>query len=112
MLVYYPSYFTPVLLTCSSLITIVHDGKSRVVQFSHFSVQEFQTSDRLAAATPFHHIPLEPAHTIFAQACLSILLRLDDSTGKPPCSALPWLTTLLNTGLTSTMPCLKMCPHA
>ena len=27
-----------VLSTCSSLITVVHDGESRVVQFSHFSV--------------------------------------------------------------------------
>ena len=72
-----------VLSTCSSLITIVHDGKSRVVQFSHFSVKEFLTSDRLAAASAdvsFHHIPLEPAHTILAQACLGVLLCLDDST--------------------------------
>jgi ankyrin repeat protein len=72
-----------VLSTCSSLITVVHDGESRVVQFSHFSVREFLTSDRLAAAVgdiSFHHIDLEPAHTILAQACLGVLLRLDDST--------------------------------
>jgi hypothetical protein len=72
-----------VLSTCSSLITVVHDGESRVVQFSHFSVKEFLTSDRLAAAVgdvSFHHILLEPAHTILAQACLGVLLRLDDST--------------------------------
>jgi len=63
------------------LITVVHDGESRVVQFSHFSVKEFLTSDRLAAAAgdiSFHHIDLEPAHTILAQACLGILLCLDD----------------------------------
>jgi hypothetical protein len=75
-----------VLSTCSSLITLVHDGESRVVQFSHFSVKEFLTSDRLAAAigdVSFHHIPLEPAHTILAQACLGVLLRLDDSSAQP-----------------------------
>ena len=73
-----------VLSTCSSLITIVHDdNRERVVQFSHFSVKEFLTSDRLAIVTKdisFYHIALEPAHTILAQACLAILLRLDDST--------------------------------
>jgi len=67
------------------LITVVHDGESRVVQFSHFSVKEFLTSDRLAAAAgdiSFHHIDLEPAHTILAQACLGVLLRLDNSPRK------------------------------
>ena len=71
-----------VLSTCSSLITVVHDGESRVVQFSHFSVKEYLTSDRLAAAVggiSFHHIALAPAHTILAQACLGVLLHLDDS---------------------------------
>src|SRR6266702_2343718 len=37
-----------VLSTCSSLIAIVPDGDSRVVQFSHFSVKEYLTSPRLA----------------------------------------------------------------
>ena len=72
-----------VLSTCSSLITIVHDGDSRVVQFSHFSVKEFLTSDRLAVAAEdisFYHIAPTPAHMILAQACLSILLRSDDTT--------------------------------
>ena len=72
-----------VLSACSSLIAIIkdEDKDSRVVQFSHFSVKEFLTSDRLATskvdASRYHHIPLEPAHTIMAQACLSVLLRLD-----------------------------------
>ena len=73
-----------VLSTCSSLITIVNDYSSRrVVQFSHFSVKEFLTSDRLAIASEelsFYHIPPAPAHTILAQACLGILLHLDDTT--------------------------------
>ena len=71
-----------VLSTCSSLITVVNDGDSRVVQFSHFSVKEFLTSDRLAVSPgdiSYHHIPPAPAHTILAQACLGVLLRLDDA---------------------------------
>jgi len=72
-----------VLSACSSLIAVIKDKYriSRVVQFSHLSVKEFLTSDRLAMskmdASRYHHIPLEPAHTIMAQACLSVLLRLD-----------------------------------
>ena len=69
------------LTSCSSLITIVKSGASRVVQFSHFSVKEFLTSVRLAASDGEvlrYHIALEPAHKILAEACLSILLRSDD----------------------------------
>ena len=72
-----------VLSTCSSLITVVHDGYSRVVQFSHFSVKEFLTTERLTTAAgdiSFHHIPLTPAHTILAQVCLGVLLFPDDTT--------------------------------
>ena len=69
------------LTSCSSLITIVRTGDSRVVQFSHFSVKEFLTSPRLPASSQdvsHYHVVLGPAHTILAQACLSILLRQDD----------------------------------
>jgi hypothetical protein len=69
------------LASCSSLITIVKSWRSRVVQFSHFSVREFLTSTRLATSTGDvvrYHVALEPAHTILGQACMSILLRLDD----------------------------------
>ncbi len=81
-----------VLSTCSSLITVVHDGESRVVQFSHFSVKEFLMSDRLVAAVgdiSSHHIMLEPAHTILAQACLGVLLGLDDSTRETSVQRFP-----------------------
>jgi hypothetical protein len=81
-----------VLSTCSSLITVVHDGESRVVQFSHFSVKEFLTSDRLAVAVgdiSFHHIDLEPAHAILAQACLGVLLSLDDGTREASVERFP-----------------------
>jgi hypothetical protein len=70
-----------VLSACSSLVTVIDDGNSRIVQFAHFSVKEFLTSGRLAASKVdtlhYHHIPLEPAHTIMAKACLCVLLRLD-----------------------------------
>jgi len=70
-----------VLSACSSLVTVIDDGNSRIVQFAHFSVREFLTSGRLAASKVdtlhSHHIPLEPAHTIMAKACLCVLLRLD-----------------------------------
>jgi hypothetical protein len=70
-----------VMSACSSLVTIVEDGDSRVVQFSHFSVKEFLTADRLAEPmrdVSRYHIELEAAHTILAQACIGVLLRLDD----------------------------------
>jgi hypothetical protein len=50
------------------------------VQFSHFSVKEFLTSPRLGGPDrdiSRYHIYLEPAHTIMAQACLSVLLQSD-----------------------------------
>jgi ankyrin repeat protein len=70
-----------VMSACSSLVTIVKDGDSRIVQFSHFSVKEFLTADRLAEPirdVSRYHIGLEAAHTILAQACIGVLLRLDD----------------------------------
>ena len=72
-----------VLSTCSSLITVVEDGDSRVIQFSHFSVKEFLTSDRLSTSkgdASYFHIMAEPAHTTLARACLGILHQLDGSS--------------------------------
>ena len=73
-----------VLSTCSSLIAVVKNGGQRVVQFSHFSVKEFLTSDRLAASSPevshFSILP-EPAHTVIVKACLGILLQSDNDVG-------------------------------
>jgi ankyrin repeat protein len=68
------------LSSCSSLVALVDTDDTRVVQFSHFSVKEFLTSSRLGTSSgdiSHYHIDLEPAHTIFARACLSILLQLD-----------------------------------
>ncbi len=74
-----------VMSACSSLVTIVKDGDLRVVQFSHFSVKEFLTADRLAEPmrdVSRYHIRLEAAHTILAQACLGVLLGLDDRVDR------------------------------
>ena len=61
----------------------------RIVQFAHFSVKEFLMSDRLAesstggeATVSQYHIQLEPAHAILAQACLAVLLQLDDRINR------------------------------
>ena len=67
------------MMSCSSLITTVETRDSRVVQFSHFSVKEYLTSERLATSSVSrYHIDLEPAHTILVQACMGVLLRPDD----------------------------------
>ena len=68
-----------VLSTCSSLISVVNENGSQIVQFSHFSVKEFLTLSRIASSSADvsrFHILLEPAHTILAKACLGVLLRL------------------------------------
>jgi hypothetical protein len=76
------------LSACSSLIAIVQAGRSRVVQFSHFSVKEFLTSPRLATASgevSNYRIDLEPAHTILAQASLGVLLQIQEGVeGRTP----------------------------
>ena len=73
-----------VLSTCSSLIAVVDAGRHRVIQFSHFSVKEFLTSDRLAISSAnisHFHIPLESAHTVIAKSCLAVLLPSDTVVG-------------------------------
>jgi len=67
------------LSACSSLIAIVQHRRSRVVQFSHFSVKEYLTSSRLSSASgevSNYRIDLKPAHTILAQACQGVLLQI------------------------------------
>ena len=78
-----------ILSICSSLIVVVDGyvdqfGETRVVQFAHFSVKEFLTSDRLTdmkADISRFHIRLELAHTIITQSCLGILLQSDHDDG-------------------------------
>jgi hypothetical protein len=82
-----------VLSTCSNLASVVTMDGSPVVQFSHFSVKEFLTSERLAKLTEelscFHVVPCS-AHTILAQASLSILLHLDDHVDKDRIKKFPF----------------------
>ena len=81
-----------VMSACLSLVIVFEDGDSRVVQFSHFSVKEYWMSTRLAESsrdTSYYHIPLKLAHTILAQACLGVLLRLDDRIDRDRIKAFP-----------------------
>ena len=80
------------LSACSALITVVAENNvSKVVQFSHFSVREYLTSDRLRTSGNVcnFHIPLDAAHTILARACLSVLLQLDESVDKERLATFP-----------------------
>jgi hypothetical protein len=55
------------------------------VQFAHFSVKEYLTSARLAEAKDTisrFHVSMTAAHTIVAQACLGVLLHLDENVTK------------------------------
>jgi ankyrin repeat protein len=64
---------------------IVDRGGLRVVQFSHFSVKEYLTSERLTTAEErlsYYHILPEPAHTSLAHISLSVLLHLDDEFNR------------------------------
>jgi ankyrin repeat protein len=79
----YNSYWSPknpqeaVLSACSSLITVVTVNGSSTVQFSHSSVKEFLTSERLSNSREnLSHFYIHPqsAHTTFAEAALSVLL--------------------------------------
>jgi len=72
-----------VLSTCRSLLAVVDVDGSKIIQFSHFSVKEFFTSPRPAEAEDtvvarHFHILMTPAHTLMAQACLGILLYLNE----------------------------------
>ena len=80
-----------VLSTCSTLVfTVQVDdwpsdlyGKN-VVQFAHFSVKEYLTSDCIAnlALVSHFYIHPKPAHTLLAKVCLSVLLQLGHKVDK------------------------------
>jgi ankyrin repeat protein len=81
-----------VMSACSSLVMIVQDGDSQIVQFSHFSVKEFLTADRLAEPmrdVSRYHIRLDAAHTILVRACLGVLLQLDDRIDRDSLKSFP-----------------------
>ena len=71
--------------TCSSLLSVVDVDGSPVIQFAHFSVKEYLTSNRLAKAKDTisrFHISMAPAHTIVARGCLGVLLHIDENITK------------------------------
>ena len=82
-----------ILSACSSLITIIDDEGSKIVQFSHFSVKEYMTSDRLQTSNIGHvcdyYIPLGQAHTVLARACIAILLQLDEKVDRKRVATFP-----------------------
>ena len=81
-----------ILSACSSLVTIVEVDGTQVVQFAHFSVKEFLTSDRLSTSAErlsYYHIDYVAAHAVLAHASLSVLLHLDDNIDKVSISHIP-----------------------
>jgi hypothetical protein len=82
-----------VLSACSTLISVIDDKDGKIVQFSHFSVKEFLTSDRFRTSdigNNFrYYVPLDDAHTILARACLTVLLQLDEKTDKKHLAKFP-----------------------
>jgi ankyrin repeat protein len=83
-----------VLSTCSTLLTLVNIDDSPVIQFSHFSVKEFLTSARFAekhnTISDRYHVSMTPAHTLVAQACLGILLYLDQNASRDSLTNFPF----------------------
>jgi ankyrin repeat protein len=69
-----------VLSTCSTLVTVVNVDGKKVVQFSHFSVREYLTSDHVASSGDLFRfwVYYRPAHALLARACLNVLLQIDD----------------------------------
>jgi len=80
-----------ILSACSTLVTIVKTKDRKIVQFSHFSVKEYLTSDRIVNSAPVSHFQVlpEPAHTLLARACLGVLLQLDYSIDKTMIKGFP-----------------------
>jgi len=73
-----------ILSACSTLVTVVKTRKRTIVQFSHFSVKEYLTSDRIANSASVSHFQVlpKPAHTLLARACLGVLLQLNYRVDK------------------------------
>ena len=82
-----------VLSTCSTLISIIKDKGRRIVQFSHFSVKEYLTSDRLRSSEVgnicHYYVSLDSSHTILARACIATLLQLDEKVDEDHLEAFP-----------------------
>jgi ankyrin repeat protein len=76
-----------ILSACSTLFSVVNvktfDETYRVIQFAHFTVKEFLMSSRFANKqdniSRSYHISMSAANTFVAQACLGVLLHLDET---------------------------------
>ena len=79
------------LSACSTLIAVIKNNGSKIVQFSHFSVKEYLTSGRLrtSESVRHYHIPLDAAHTVLAQACITVLLQLDEKVDRKRLETFP-----------------------
>src|SRR5260221_498877 len=78
--------------TCSSLLAIVDVDGWSAIQFAHFSVKEYLTSKRLAESKETisrFHVSMTLAHTIIAQACLGVLLHIDENVTKDDLQKFP-----------------------
>jgi ankyrin repeat protein len=73
-----------ILSTCTTLVSVVNIDGEKVIQFSHFSVREYLTSNRIANAEHISHFHILPksAHTLLARACLGVLFQLDCSVDE------------------------------
>jgi hypothetical protein len=82
-----------VLSTCPTLLSIVNVGSTQVVEFAHFSVKEFLTSTRFSdkhdTISRRYYIPMTAAHTIMTQACLGVLLGLDENVTRDSLTQFP-----------------------
>ena len=75
-----PNAEKAVLSACSTLVAFIdHEWHGKIVQFSHFSVKEYLTSDPIANAEHLSHFHIrpKPAHTLLAKSCLSVLFGLE-----------------------------------
>ncbi len=82
-----------VLSACSTLIAVIENKGSKIVQFSHFSVKEYLISDRLRTSEigniRHNHISFVAAQTVLARACLTVLLQLDETVDKKRLETFP-----------------------
>jgi ankyrin repeat protein len=80
------------LSICSSLLAVVDRPGSKVIQFCHYSVKEFLTSDRIAKGRESisrYRVLMQPAHTTILQVCLAILLSLSRDANKETVEDIP-----------------------
>ena len=105
------------LSTCSGLLSVVEADGSRIAQFSHASVKEFLTSNRIAIRGDHisrYRLFMTPAQTIVARSCLSALadqVNVDNSESFPLAdyAARYWLDHVLFENVSqNTQDCMKL----